>query len=96
MAPGEPDRITNCAVYPYDGELLVELTGVDDEGVIVVVSYQFEVPAGGSAVEPRGPIEPEHVPHVRDGLSENGYDWDGQSEGKPSETGIESNGQSEL
>lgn len=89
MPPGEPDRITNCAVYPYDGELLVELTGVDDEGVIVVVSYQFEVAAGSSAVEPRGPIDPEHVPHVRDGLSENGYEWSGESESDRPESGVE-------
>ncbi|WP_436926428.1 hypothetical protein [Halosimplex amylolyticum] len=79
MPPGEPDRITNCSVYPYDGELVVELTGVDDEGVIVVVSYQFEAPDDRSTVEPRGPVDPEHVPHVRDGLSENGYEWGGRS-----------------
>jgi hypothetical protein len=75
MPAGEPERITNCSVYPYDGEVVVELTGVDEEGVIVVVSYQFEAPDGRSVVESKGPVDSDHVPRVREGLVENGYEW---------------------
>lgn len=75
MATGELDRITNCSVYPYDGEVVVELTGVDADGIIVVVSYQFETADGRPSVEPKGPVDPEHAPRVRDELADEGYEW---------------------
>ncbi|WP_123539012.1 hypothetical protein [Halosimplex salinum] len=79
MASGETDRITNCSVYPYDGELVVELTGVDEDGIIVVVSYEFDAPGDASVVEPKGTVDPDHVPHVRDGLADEGYEWQGRT-----------------
>lgn len=75
MSSSQPERITGRSVYPYADELIVELRGVDDDGVIVVVSYQFEYEDGQAHVEQKGPVEPEHVPQVRDALAENDFEW---------------------
>ncbi|MBX0286069.1 hypothetical protein [Haloarcula salinisoli] len=70
-------RITGTSVYPYANELIVELTGVDEDDDFVVLSYQFDYSEETAAVEPKGPVEDAHREQVATGLSEAGYDWPG-------------------
>lgn len=74
MKRTESARITGSSVYTYASELIVELTGVDEEGDFVVLSYQFEYTSDGIAT-PKQDVDREHVDDVRAGLSEAGYDW---------------------
>lgn len=62
-------------MYPYANELIVELTGVDEDDDFVVLSYQFDYSEGDQTVEPKGPIDDAHRAQVASGLTEAGYDW---------------------
>lgn len=68
------ERISGQSVYPYANELIVELTGVDEDGDFVVLSYQFSV-ADGDTVSPKQPVEPRHTDVVRTALDEAGHEW---------------------
>lgn len=73
----EPERVTGSSVYPYANELIVELTGVDGDGILVVLSYQFEY-GDGDVVTPKGRVEPEYAEPVAAALEEQGYRWPGR------------------
>jgi len=70
-----PTRITDRFVHHYANELVVELTGVDDDGVIVVLSYQFEFVDGRERVQPKSDVDSRYATAVRDCLETHGYTW---------------------
>lgn len=63
--------VIGATAYPYTGEVLVEVTGRDAEGYLVVTSYQFEYADG--ELRAKQPIEPPHVDAVRRALAEKDY-----------------------
>lgn len=73
MTTSQTKRITASYVYEYANELVVELTGEDGNGDIVVRSYQFE--PQGDAVEAKTPVEAPFASHVAEALAEKEYDW---------------------
>lgn len=75
MGTSPAERITNCSVYTFSDELIVELTGEDEDGIIVALSYQFEYEHDRTTVQPKQPVDPEHASYVQDGLDDHGYDW---------------------
>jgi len=75
MTQSESTEITGTSVYPYANELIVELTGLDEDDDFVVFSYQFAYSEDDDTVEPKGSVESHHRPVVERGLSEAGYDW---------------------
>jgi len=81
MTQSDSPRITGTSVYPYANELIVELTGLDEDDDFVVLSYQFAYSDDGDTVEPKGPVEETHRTAVERGLSEAGYDWSAGDDG---------------
>lgn len=67
------ERITASYVYSYADELVVELTGLDHDGDLVVRSYQFD--PDGDGVSAKTPVEPPFETHVVDALASEGYEW---------------------
>jgi hypothetical protein len=72
---GEQEVITT-SVYPYQDELIVELTLRDAENTLIVTSYQFHRPGTDSAVVPKYGIEPDHRDLVEAALVAEGYELD--------------------
>lgn len=66
--------ITVTSVVPYSDELLVELTGEDEAGEIVVVSYQFEYAAEQSeTVRPKQNLGERHQATIEEALDHTDY-----------------------
>lgn len=69
------ERITNCSVYTFADELIVELTGEDEDGIITALSYQFDYEPGCADVQAKGSVDPEYVQYVHEGLEDQGFNW---------------------
>lgn len=68
------EEILDVSAYPHGSTVLVELTGRDATGELVVASYEFDVDdADETVVRPRGTIEDTHEAPIRDVLSSDGY-----------------------
>lgn len=76
MEPSED--VIDVSVHPFREEAIVEITGEDDRGEIVVTSYLFDVDASGDAAVARSrtrlgePVES----LVRRELADHGYTLD--------------------
>jgi hypothetical protein len=65
--------IRNTSVYPYQDELIVELTGEDRDGDVVVISYQFTYLGSTGAVTPKQPVDDKYHDFVAQALTDHGY-----------------------
>lgn len=66
------EQMYHSSIYPYDDEIIVELTYEADGGTLVVNSFQFE-PVTDNVVTPTGNIPVEWRATVFQALSENEY-----------------------
>lgn len=75
MTGADPARITGRSVYTYADELIVELTGVDADGDLVALSFQFEYSEASETVTAKGPVDRAYRSEVSRGLADAGYSW---------------------
>lgn len=66
------NELIEVSAYEYEGTVLVELTGRDTAGEIVVRSYEFDAGPDGTA-RPRESIESADEAAVREALTDTGY-----------------------
>lgn len=74
------EEILGTAAYPYAEEVLVEVTARDEEGYLVVHSYQFEY--ADDVVRPKEEVDPDHRAAVREALERKGYGLEGSRPGE--------------
>lgn len=68
------ETVTHTSGFPYRGELLIELTGLDANGEVVVRTYQFAYDEDqAKTVRPKGKIPTAHKPIVERVLDEHAY-----------------------
>lgn len=68
------ETVTHTSVFPYREELLIELTGQDANGEVVVRTYQFEYAEDQpKTVRPKGEIPTGHESIVKRVLDEHEY-----------------------
>ena len=72
---GEMDQVNSARAIKFGGDILVELQGMDNQGTIAVISYEFDFGDEGHELTPKEPIDDEHVSIVRDALVEDGFQW---------------------
>jgi hypothetical protein len=66
------DDVVTVGVHEFPGEVLVEVTRRDDDGYLVVRSFQFETCEEG--LVPAEPVPDDVDDVVSDALSEEGYE----------------------
>ncbi|MFC6823780.1 hypothetical protein [Halopelagius fulvigenes] len=67
-------EITNCSVFSYSNEVLVEVHGYTEDGEFTAITYQFSpTETDEMQLQPRGQIDSAHEDEIQNILAEKGY-----------------------
>jgi hypothetical protein len=69
------DSIESVRVIEYRDEVIVELQGTDEHGVIDVVSYQFAYEDEERAISLEGSVDADHATIINETLTDEGFHW---------------------
>jgi hypothetical protein len=69
------EDIDSARAIKFGNEIIVEVQGTDEHGLIEVISYQFTSEDGEQELSPKEPVAKERVSIVRDSLAEDEFDW---------------------
>lgn len=68
------DSTVDVRVFAYRDEVIVEVQGTDEHGMIDVISYQFSIQEDRRTLSPKGKVDDSHRSEIKQALQREGFE----------------------